>query len=107
MEGTLAGPQVAHRRSSAILPIFAIGNIAELQSNEKRIFLLYRIAHFRQRIITSDLRHGHITCAQCPANDRRCVLDAKSLTKSFSISLGHRSIHAGSSCFTPFAMLAM
>src|SRR6478672_8034924 len=40
MERTLACPHVAHRRSSAILPILTIGTIAELQSDEKSIFLL-------------------------------------------------------------------
>jgi hypothetical protein len=56
MEATLAGPHVAHRRSSAILPILAIGTIAEVQSDGKSIFLLNRTAHFRQRIIASNLR---------------------------------------------------
>src|ERR1700743_1949551 len=52
METTLASPQVAHRRSSAILPIFAIPRIAEVESDEKSIFLLNRTAHLRQRITT-------------------------------------------------------
>ena len=78
METTLASPQVAHRRSSAILPIFAIGKIAEVQSDEKSIFLLNRTAHFRQRIITSNLRDRYISRTQCPGNDRRCVFDSQS-----------------------------
>ncbi len=89
METTLASPQGAHRRSSAILPIFAIGRIAEVQSDEKSIFRLKRTAHFRQRIITSNLRDRYIGCAQCPGNDRRCIFDPQCLAKPLSISLGH------------------
>ena len=68
---TLAGPQVADRHQSALLPIFAIGKIAEVQSDEKSIFLLKQAAHFRQRIIESNLRDRYISCTQCPRNDRR------------------------------------
>ncbi len=39
-ETNLAGPQVAHQRSSAILPVFVIGTIAEVQSDDKSIFPL-------------------------------------------------------------------
>jgi hypothetical protein len=40
IETTLSSPQIAHRHSSATLPILETGTIAELQSDEKRIFLL-------------------------------------------------------------------
>jgi hypothetical protein len=93
METTLAGPQVAHRRSSAIQPIFATGTIAKVQTDEKSIFLLNRTAHFRQRIITPNLRDGHIGGTQCPGNNRGCVFDSQSLPKPLSISLGHRSLY--------------
>jgi hypothetical protein len=94
METTLAGSQVAHHRSSAILPILSIGTIAEVPSDDKSIFLLKRTAHFRQRIITSKLRDGHIRVAQCPGNDCGCIFDSVSLTKPTSISVGHHSIHS-------------
>ena len=94
METTLASPQVAHRRSSAILPIFAIASIAEVQSDEKSIFLPNRTAHFRQRIIASNLRDRYIGCTQCPGNDRRCVFDSQCLAKPLSKSLGHHSLIA-------------
>src|SRR5260370_312577 len=94
IETTLASPQVAHRRLSAILPIFMNGEIAELQSDEKSIFLLNRTAHFRQRIVASNLRDRYISCTQCPGNDRRCVFYSQSLAKPLSISLGHHSINS-------------
>ena len=97
METTLAGPQVAHRRSSAILPIFAMARIAEVQSDEKSIFPLKRAAHFRQRTITSNLRDGYISCTQCPGNDRGSVFDPQCLAKPLSISLGHHSININGS----------
>jgi hypothetical protein len=94
METTLASPQGAHRRWSAILPIFAIGRIAEVQSDEKSIFPLKRTAHFRQRIITSNLRDRYFSYTQCPGNDRRCIFDAQCLAKPLSISLGHHSLNS-------------
>jgi hypothetical protein len=45
METTLASPHVEHRRSSAILPVFPFWTNAEVQTDDKRIFLLNRIAH--------------------------------------------------------------
>src|SRR3984885_13913790 len=102
IETTLASPQVAHRRLSAILPILVSGKIAELQSDEKSIFLLNRTAHFRQRIIASNLRDRYIGRTQRPGNDRGCVFDSQCLAKPLSISLGHHSIHGGpprSSCW--------
>ncbi|UPK40756.1 hypothetical protein IVB18_12240 [Bradyrhizobium sp. 186] len=46
LETSLASPQVAHRCSSATLPIFVIGTIAEVQSDDKRIFPLKSTGHF-------------------------------------------------------------
>ena len=69
IDTSLAGPQVAHRRQSAILPIFAMGKIAELQTDDKRIFVPNRTAHSWHRIITSNLRDGYISVPQCPGND--------------------------------------
>src|SRR6202035_5875131 len=92
METTLANPLVAHRHSSAILPSFAIWRIAEVQSDDKSIFLPNRTAHFRQRLITSNLRDRHISCTQCPGNDRGSVFNSQCLAKPLSISLGHHSL---------------
>jgi|SRR5580704_12576112 hypothetical protein len=78
-----------------------------IQRHSESIFPLNRTAHFRQRIITSNLGDRYISCTQCPGNDRGCVFDSKCLAKPLSISLGHHSIHRGSSCSTPFAMLSM
>src|SRR6185295_17890242 len=96
-----------HRRSPAILPIFAIGKIAEVQSNEKSIFLPNRPPHFRQRTVASNLRDRYVSCTQCAGNDRRCVFDPQCLAKPLPICLGHHTIRGGSSCCTPFVMLAM
>src|SRR3984893_1331315 len=63
METTLASPHVAHGRSSAILPVFPFWTSAEVQTDEKRIFLLNRIAHLRQRILASNLCNCYIRCA--------------------------------------------
>jgi hypothetical protein len=94
METTLASPQVAHWRQSAILPIFVSGKITEFQTDNKSIFLLNRTAYFRQRIIASNLRDRYISSTQCPANDRRRVFDSQCLAKPLSISLGHHSINS-------------
>src|SRR5713226_7551965 len=74
-----AGPQIAHRSLSAFLPIFATWTIAELQTDDKSIFLPQRAAHFRKWIVTSNLRDGNVSFTQCAANDRGCILDLKSL----------------------------
>jgi hypothetical protein len=42
VEERVTSPQVAHRHLPAILPIFVMGKIAELQTDEKRIFPLDR-----------------------------------------------------------------
>src|ERR1700722_8303471 len=63
METTLASPHVAHRHSSAILPVLPFWTIAEVQTDEKSIFLLNRIANLRQRIIASNLCNCYIRCA--------------------------------------------
>jgi hypothetical protein len=81
METTLASPQGAHRRSSAILPIFAIGRVAEVQSDEKSIFPLKRTAHFRQRIITSNLRDRYTA-----VRNARVTIDGAFSTRSASPS---------------------
>jgi hypothetical protein len=93
METTLAGPEVAHQRSSAILPVFVIGTIAEVQSDDKSIFPLNRTGHFQRRIITSNLCDGYISVTQYPGNHRACVFDPQSLAKALSITLSHHSIH--------------
>src|SRR4051794_39260838 len=92
METSLAGPQVAHWRQSAILPIFVSGKVTEFQADDKSVFLLDRIAHFRQGIIASDLRHRDISDTRS-GNECRCVCDSKSLTKPLSKSLGHQSLN--------------
>src|SRR5882757_873743 len=94
METTLASPQVAYRSSSAILPVFAIARIAEMQSDEKNIFPPKRTAHFRQRLITSNLRDRYISCTQCPGDDRGSVFDSQCLAKPLSVSLGHHSLNS-------------
>src|SRR6266850_8612382 len=101
IETTLAGPEVAHHRSSAILPVFAIGTIAEVQSDDKSIFPLKRTAHFQRRIITSNLCDGYISVTQYPGNHRGCVFDPQSLAKPLSITLTHHSIHRRFIVLTP------
>jgi hypothetical protein len=93
METNVAGPEVAHQRPSAILPVFVIGPIAEVQSDDKSIFPLKRTGHFQRRIITSNLCDGYISVTQYPRNHRGCVFDSQSLAKPLSITLSHHSIH--------------
>jgi hypothetical protein len=70
-----------------------MGKIAELQTDDKRIFLPNRTAHSWHRIITSNLRDGYISVPQCTGNDCGCALDSHSFAKPMSISLGTHSIH--------------
>jgi hypothetical protein len=106
METNLAGPEVAHQRPSAILPVFVIGTIAEVQSDDKSIFPLKRTGHFPRRIITSNLCDGYISVTQCPSNHRGCVFDSQSLAKPLSGTLSHHSIHRRFIVLHP-AMLAL
>jgi hypothetical protein len=63
MEINLTSPQVTHWHLPSVLPILAIGKIAQRQSDEKCIFPLDRVAQSQHRVIASSLRDGHVSCA--------------------------------------------
>jgi hypothetical protein len=60
MNTRIAGPQVAHRRLPAVLPIFTMGKIAEYQPDQKGIFSLERAGHSWQRVIAANLSDGYL-----------------------------------------------
>jgi hypothetical protein len=91
MDTRIACPQVAHRRLPALLPIHTVGEIAEYQPDQKRIFPLDWAGHYRQRVIAANFSDGYLGFAQRPGNDRRRVFGPQSLAEplSVSISRGH------------------
>lgn len=61
IEATLASPHVAHRRSSAILPIFEIGRIAEVGRHEYFSYVCAQNWIVRRSTVSApDMRHTFV-----------------------------------------------
>ena len=90
MEINLASAQVTHRHLPSVLPILAIGKIAQRQSDEKCIFPLDRVAQSEHRVIASGLRDGHVGGAQYPRNNCVRLLGSQPLSKPLPITFTDR-----------------
>jgi hypothetical protein len=90
MDTSLASPHVADGHEPPVLPIYAIGVIAEGQSDEKSIFPLEGPAQSWHRVIASRFRDGHVSRAQDPRDDGRRMLDSQPLGKALPVTFTRR-----------------
>jgi hypothetical protein len=90
MEINLTSPQVTHRHLPSVLPILAIGKIAQRQRDEKSILPLDRVAQFQHRVIASRLRHGHVSGAQYARNDCMRLFGSQPLGKPLPVTFTGR-----------------